>query len=219
MIGLGEVHLWYVDLQVMPDSLSILDPAEQARAARFVSDTSRQQFIAARAQLRLLLGQLVGLVPEQVAFATTGNGKPILADLPTERQVHFNLSHSGRGMVLAVSRTHEVGVDLEWLRPRESYRELAARYFTSEEVARVTDLRSFYEIWTRKEAFLKALGLGLAGGLQGFAVNAGEPPCVLHVEGDVTAGQRWTLASGEPREGAIVAVAIPAPNVPVIWHP
>ena len=218
MIGPGEVHVWYADLAATPDMLTILNDEERARAARFLGDAPREQFIAARATLRRLLGPLVGRAPETLRFGTTGNGKPILADLAPTQQVHFNLSHSGQGMVLAVSQEHEVGVDLEWLRPRASFRDMATRYFTPQEVGWVTDLRSFYAVWTRKEAFLKALGLGLAGGLERFAVNADDPARLLHLDGDFHAGERWTLAGMEPREGAIVAVAVPAPGVRVVLH-
>jgi len=218
MIPLGEVHVWYADLLTTPDMLTLLNEEERRRADRFLSEAPRQQFIAARATLRQLLGRLVGLAPQQLLFASTATGKPILAGLPPEQLLHFNLSHSGRGMVLAVCRDHEVGVDLEWLRPRESYRQLAERYFTAEEVACVTDLRSFYAIWTRKEAVLKALGLGLAGGLERFTVNADEPARLLHWQGDRDAGQHWTLAALQPRPEAMVAVAVPQSSLRVILH-
>jgi len=218
MIASGEVHVWYAELLATPDLLALLNEEERRRAARFLSEAPRQQFIAARATLRCLLGRILGLAPEQLIFASTATGKPILAALPAELPLHFNLSHSGRAMVLAVCRDHEVGVDLEWLRPRENYRQLAERYFTPEEVASATDLRSFYAIWTRKEAVLKALGLGLAGGLERFAVSSDEPARLLHWEGDRNAGQHWTLATLEPRPEAIVAVAVPRSSLRVILH-
>jgi 4'-phosphopantetheinyl transferase len=218
MIGPNEVHVWYAELTATPEMLALLNDEERARAARFLGEAPREQFIAARATLRRLLGNLVGVAPEALRFGSTGNGKPILIDLPAEQAVPFNLSHSGQGMVLAVSREQEVGVDLEWLRPRETYREMAARYFTPREVASIMDLRSFYAIWTRKEAFLKALGLGLAGGLERFAVTADDPARLLHFDGDPSAGERWTLESLEPRDGAIAAVAVPAPGVQIVLH-
>jgi 4'-phosphopantetheinyl transferase len=214
MIGPNEVHVWYADLSTHPDILTLLNEEERARAARFLADRPRQQFIAARAWLRSRLGHLLGVPPQSIAFASTGNGKPTLPGAT----FHFNLSHSGQGAILAVSRDYEVGVDLEWVRPRDSFRDLAQRYFTPVEVDAITDLRAFYAIWTRKEAFLKALGLGLAGGLERFAVNADDPPRVLHVDGDPAAAAHWTLLSLEPRPGALAAVAVPAADAHIHYH-
>jgi 4'-phosphopantetheinyl transferase len=214
MMGPQQVHIWYADLSVTSDMLALLNDEEKARAARFLCDRPRRQFIAARAWLRTLMGQILGQRPESLVFDHTGNGKPTLAC----GQLHFNLSHSGRGAVLAVSRDLEVGADLEWIRPRENYRDLAQRYFTPMEVAAITDLREFYAVWTRKEAFLKALGLGLAGGLERFAVSAADPPRVLHVDGDPAAAAQWALFSLQPRQEAIAAVAVAHPEATFHVH-
>jgi 4'-phosphopantetheinyl transferase len=215
MIGPGEVHVWYVDLTAQGDLAGLLNEEERQRAARFVHPEPRAQFVAARGSLRRLLSRYTGEDPRRIAFATIGNGKPCLAS----GAVRFNVSHSGNGALIAVSREIEVGVDLEWLRPRETYPDLARRFFTATEADAVCDLRSFYAVWTRKEAFLKALGLGLAGGLERFAVTHDEPARVLHVDGDADAGARWTLVSLEPEAGAIGAVAFEGRAVVTLGEP
>lgn len=203
MIGVGEVHVWYVNLKTPTDLTDLLSDDERQRAARYLHPRPRQQFIAARGSLRRLLARYTGDDPRAIAFTTTGNGKPCMVS----GALLFNVSHSGEGALIALSREIEVGVDLEWLRPRESFMDMARRYFTLQEAEAIGDLRSFYAVWTRKEAFLKALGLGLAGGLERFAVSHDEPARVLHIDGDTEAGRRWTLVSLEPDQGAVGAVA------------
>lgn len=207
MIGSEEVHVWYVDLTNQGHHADLLSPDERARADRFIHGGPREQFIAARSALRRILSRYAGVEPQTLAFATSPTGKPCLST----PSVRFNLSHSGTGAVIAVTRTLEVGVDLEWVRPRETFRDMARRYFTPAEADAITDLRAFYAVWTRKEAFLKALGLGLAGGLERFAVTHDDPARLLHIDGDADAASRWTMISWEPAHGAIAAVACDRP--------
>jgi 4'-phosphopantetheinyl transferase len=171
-----------------------------------VHDSAREQFIVARGSMRKILASYLNTQPEKVRFAAKGNGKPILGG----GEFHFNLSHSKGLALLALSATEELGVDVEQVRPYPIHLELAERYFTPSEVAALRSLpagqseKAFFQLWTRKEAFLKAVGLGLAGGLERFEVSVGpsQPARILHIDGKVEEGQRWTLH--EVEEGQYV---------------
>lgn len=201
----GEAHVWAVPLEEAPDLTGLLSPDERRRAERYVHDAPRRQFTAARGALRLLLGRYTGAAPGSIAFTTTGNGKPVLAG----GGPHFNVSHSHGLALVALARDLELGVDVECVRERDSYPDLARRYFTPREVACVNSLEAFYHAWVRKEAFLKALGLGLSHGLERFAVSVppDDPARVLHIDGDEAAGGRWSLLALAPAEGYVGALA------------
>ena len=166
-----------------------LSPDERERADRFVFARDRDRFVAGRAFLRLLLAQYLGCEPRALRFRYGPNGKPALADERSD--LHFNLAHSGALAVCALARGSELGVDLERLRPIRDAEGVVRSAFSPREVARLESLpetarlRAFYEGWTRKEAFLKALGHGLARPLDSFDVTLGpgEPPRLLRTLG------------------------------------
>lgn len=216
----NEVHVWSVRLRAgTEDALALrglLDDEERGRAERYLHQPTRQQFIAARAALRTLLGRYLRIPPRCVRFETTGLGKPILAG----RELHFNVSHSHEVAVIALTRMGEVGVDVERVRPQPSHLDMAERFFTPGETRALRRLppgaseEAFFHVWTRKEAFLKALGLGLSHGLERFEVSVppDNPARVLHVDGDRRIGAIWQLRSMHPARGYVGAMAIAGPE-------
>ena len=214
----GTVDVWTASLEP-PAPLGThlggyLSPDEQERADRFVFPRDRNRFVAGRAFLRLLLGQYLGTEPRDLRFSYGPNGKPALAD--ERNDLRFNLAHSGELAVCALARGCDLGVDLEYLRPIRDAESVARSAFSPREVARLESLpeperlRAFYEAWTRKEAFLKALGHGLARPLDSFDVTLGpgEPPRLLRTLGDPTEADRFSLRAFEPEAGYVGAVAI-----------
>lgn len=175
--------LWRVDLDqpVAAASHASLSAGELARAARFVFARDRQRYIAAHAALRQVLAQhladagYAAPVGDPLAFVAGRFGKPALA---VAAGLHFNLSHShGTGLV-AVSQDSELGVDVEQLRPMTDAVAMAAAYFTPAEQSALVACdpgaardRAFLTCWTRKEACLKALGIGLYLATRGFEVG------------------------------------------------
>jgi 4'-phosphopantetheinyl transferase len=166
---------------------SLLDADETARARRFVFDRDRDRFVRAHAMVRQLLGGLLGHAPASLRFEAGPLGKPILRD--TTPPLAFNLSHGGDLGALVVSREVEVevGIDIEAWRPMPDALAVGASVFTAAETAgwpgadggRID--REFLRLWTRKEAVLKALGLGLS--LDPRQVTVGLQPscCVVEV--------------------------------------
>jgi 4'-phosphopantetheinyl transferase len=210
------VHVWAAPLTAGPDRLDsllqLLTSDERQRAARFVSVLARTEFIVARATLRLLLSRYVNDHPSQHRFAHGGNGKPSLIG----RELFFNVSHTRGLAVYAFTRRGEVGIDVEQLRPRATLLDMAARFFAPGEAAAIHALppelreEAFFHVWTRKEAFIKATGHGLAFGLERFEVSVppDDPARVRHVDGDTGAGATWSLTALTPAAGYVAALAI-----------
>jgi 4'-phosphopantetheinyl transferase len=215
----GTVDVWSASLEPPPrleaHLSGYLSPDEKERAERFVFPRDRDRFVAGRAFLRLLLAQYLGVEPQALRFRYGPNGKPALADERSD--LHFNLAHSGPLAMCALARGSELGVDLERLRPLPDAEGVVRSAFSPREAARFRSLpetarlRAFYEGWTRKEAFLKALGHGLARPLDSFDVTLGpgEPPRLLRTLGDPAEAGRFSLHAVDPESGYVGAIAIP----------
>ena len=211
-----EIHIWTVPLSVDPAELTqfsgLLSDSERERAGRYLFARDREPFTITRARLRLLLGRHLGLDPRCVEFGTSNTGKPTLPGTA----LSFNVSHT-RGMALiALALGMELGVDVECVRSLPTYLDMATRYFTPGEAQRLNALhpteseRAFFHVWTRKEAFLKAIGLGLSHGLERFEVSVppDEPCRLLHIDGDTNIAAGWTLMNLELDEGYVGALAV-----------
>ena len=212
-----EVHASVVALDIpaaaQADARRLLSPEEAERADAFLRDQDRAHFTAARAWLRRSLGAYLGCAPDSVAFAYGEQGKPRLADAEAGARLDFNLSHAGGHALLAVSAGVPLGADIEAVRPVEE--KVAERFFSAAEVRALLALPAaarldgFFRCWTRKEAYLKALGSGLAAPLDGFAVSLapGEPARLLEVAGRPGEEAAWQMAHLEPGTGLVAAVA------------
>jgi 4'-phosphopantetheinyl transferase len=176
-----EIHVWRARLDLDPDSLSrmrsTLAEDEQARADRFHFDRDRNHFIACRGILRELLGSYLTCNPALLQFSYGTFGKPALHLQDSSQPIRFNVAHSNGLALLAFARSCEIGVDLESIRADFASDEIARRYFSKQELAELCALpetmqtQGFFECWTRKEAYIKARGLGLQIPLQSFSVS------------------------------------------------
>src|SRR5882672_6549869 len=156
---------------------SILADDEKARAARFYFERDRTRFARARTLLRIILGMELGLPPGKVRFAYGAHGKPELAEDLARSGVRFNVSHSHGLGLFVVARDAAIGDDVELVRPVRYGRAVARRYFAEDECETLEGFagdawdRAFFRCWTRKEAFVKALGEGLSFPLRDFSVS------------------------------------------------
>jgi 4'-phosphopantetheinyl transferase len=211
----ARVDVWVVELD-QPDGAilaasSILSEEELERASLGSTRVRRRRTLR-RAALRTVLGSYLGRRPETVQFAYGAFGKPVLADV--ESSVRFNASASGDCCLIAVTTVGPIGVDVERFTELESIDQLAARFFAPAEAATISrlvgeqKLRSFYNCWTRSEAYVKALGCGLSSSLDRFVVSVedGEPPAILVLEDDDP--RAWALAALRPRPDYIGALAL-----------
>ncbi len=220
MPPIDGVHVWRVALDQPADAASrlaaCLSSAERERAGRFRGAVLTRRYEAAHGALRRILGAYLGRAPETLVFAVDPHGKPGLAG---EDALTFNLSHSGADALIAVAQARSIGVDIEVIRDMPDAADLARRNFAPEEqhgwLATHADhqLEAFFAYWTAKEAYLKAIGLGLARPLDSFAV-AVEPTGSVRLLRDALdqdAPNRWSLARLQPGPDTTAAVAVKGP--------
>jgi 4'-phosphopantetheinyl transferase len=197
----GLVHVWRISLDRSAELFTpFLSPDEQARADRFHQSVHQERFIIARGMLRQIIGQYLKQPPSSLIFSYGDHGKPMIANL------EFNLSHTSNLALLAISIDRPVGIDLEQIRPMENLTKLAARFFTAEEhqtimaadAAKRTEL--FFRTWTGKEAYLKAIGVGL-GGLQQSIIRPD-----------------WDVREIIPADGFVGAIAAPGKDWEVRFY-
>lgn len=216
----NEIHLWFADQnrfslsELTEFSYAWLTETEQQRFQRYQRDASRFQFLLGRFLMRSVLSQYIDLGPAEWKFDQNKYGKPAIKAEQNSAAIYFNLSHSSERAVLAVSTMEYIGVDIESNRKDRRVKKLVDRYFGTEEVKDLLALDEsqqqarFYELWTLKEAYIKACGLGLAIPLQQF--NYGFPSQQeLHLNFDAarqdneSSWQCWQLDGGEGYELAL----------------
>lgn len=200
-------------------SLPLLSVPERHRARLFAFDRDRHRFIVARARLRQLLGTRLGVRPEAVELVYGARGKPALAPGGAGAALRFNVSHREDVTVFAFSVGREIGIDVEAIRPIPDADAVAARFFSPRENAAYRALAprdrllGFYACWTRKEAFIKALGDGCYYALDRFDVSLapGEPARILRVAGMPGDQCGWRMESFAPAPGYVAAAVVQCP--------
>lgn len=220
-----EVHVWRADLnlpawQIHPMAQT-LSPDELLRADRFYVERDAKHFIAGRGLLRAILGRYLYIEPAQVQFSYGSCGKPTLANTDTDRTLCFNLSHSNGLALYAITRDQSIGIDVEHICAMPNTLALAKRFFSSREYAVISFLpadqtqEAFFNGWTRKEAYLKATGQGLAGLEQvEVSLTPGEPAALLSIQGDSQSAITWSLHHLIPAPGYVAALAVEGHD----WH-
>jgi 4'-phosphopantetheinyl transferase len=220
-LGAADIHVWAARLDAPAEFLSrcaaLLAPDEQERAARFRFDQHRHRFIFGRAILRSLLGGYLNCPAQNVQFSYGPHGKPLLAKEFSQSDMHFNLAHSEDLALFAVTRRAPVGIDVEQIRPVADAADLVERFFSPRENALFRQLFedqksiAFFTLWTRKEAWLKAFGEGIAHSLNRVEVTflPDEPARLLALPKESGSLSDWTLHQLIPAPGFIGAVALP----------
>jgi 4'-phosphopantetheinyl transferase len=213
----GEVHLWLTALDagrpVVARCAQLLAPDEVARASRFHFEEDRNRYVIGRGSLRTILGAYLDLDPKEIPLHYGVHGKPELYALNGPQ---FNLAHSYGLALFAFTSTSAIGVDIECIRGDVAGTLIADQFFAPGECEALRNLpeseqvAAFFRCWTRKEAFVKANGLGLSFDLDEFEVSLGpsEPAALLSVRGDTSEAFRWSLHSLQPKEGYIAALAV-----------
>lgn len=198
-----QVDVWRISLDPPLDTVkhleSTISEEESQRAARFRFTVDRDRYIVAHGSLRYILSENLRCDPKRLHFSTNEYGKPALED----HKLDFNLSHSGDYALVAVTREYKVGVDVEIIRSDMEHEKLAKRFFSPNEVAELTTLpsdqiiRGFFNCWSRKEAYIKAQGLGLSLPLASFDVSLtpNEPATLRATRPNPDEAARWTLIS------------------------
>jgi len=158
----AQVRVWQLDVAQDEVRLAGLDHAERERCLRYRHHADRVRFAETRLALRALLAGRLGVTPDAVAFTLGVHGKPLLAG----GGLQFNVSHSGRYALIAISTAEPVGIDLERIDRERPLHDLAERYYSpAEQAACLADPDAFFHLWSCKEALAKARGTGIGDGL------------------------------------------------------
>ena len=212
----GVVHVWRIPLAISGAELlersEVLSPDELVRAHRFVFRKDREQFIAARGAVRLLLARYLHQPPDALRFTYGDRGKPRVVAPSSIGTFGFNVAHAGEWALLAIAPTYEVGVDVE--RVRGDIDLSSATFgFAASELAALGGLgpparmETFFHCWTQKEAYVKAVGDGLAIPLNSFEVETGPHAGIKTICGDRATGE-WVLQVADPAPGYFGVVAV-----------
>lgn len=228
MLEDGIAHACIVPLDADPQTVrlmyALLSPPERVRAARFAFDRDRRTFVMSHGILRRLLGAVCQRDPAVLRFRLGVRGKPYLVDAPAGLQ--FNLSHCQGFCLVGVVRGPAIGVDIEQMRETDDMAQLVRQCFSAAEQREFNRLpswdrcRAFFQGWTRKEAFIKAVGDGLSYPLEKFDVTLGpgRPARVLAINGSEKAAAAWSMDTHDVAPDVLAAVAVAGSGVSVRWH-
>ena len=206
-----------LDETAIEAAFEILSADERARADRFGRRTHRRDFIAAHALLRRALSECHALDPSDWQFAAGEGGKPRLAPAQASATgLSFNLAHTDDFVACAIGRNVEIGIDVEAIDRRADALALAGRYFSPSERANLAACgasapQRFIEIWTLKEAFVKATGVGVTRALDGFSFVVDDALAILFEPPPGETAASWRFAMFAPLERFRMAVAVRAP--------
>ncbi len=195
----GSVHVWSADLNrstaEVDEMYEWLSPDEQERSHRFISKSLTDSYVVSHAILREILGRYLNQDPASLVFEKTPHGKPYL----NGQNLTFNMTHT-QGVALYAIALQPVGIDIECLSRAVEVEEIAKRFFTPSEYQLLLMLpveqrqQAFYRCWTRKEAFIKAMGEGLTYGLDKFEVDfMKDQNCLISIENSTAKAKEWDL--------------------------
>jgi 4'-phosphopantetheinyl transferase len=222
-----EIHVWQAQLDDPNCEVSRLHETltadERDRAARFYFERHRRRFIVARGILRIMIARYLGVGASEIRFEYTAKGKPSLVE-PRVENFGCNISHSGDLALYAFALGVLIGVDVEIIRPVDNMDEIAKRFFSPleydmlQQVSPDDRLEAFFNCWTRKEAYVKAEGLGLWIPLDSFTVSVApsEPARLMQLRSRSSDAGLWSIHHLRPAVDAVGAVAISALNRKVL---
>jgi 4'-phosphopantetheinyl transferase len=207
---------------------ALLDRNERAQSERFRFDRERRRYLVSHVAVRHILSRYLDAEPADLRFVQEAQGKPILDPGHHPERLHFNLTHGGELALLAVTGAGPVGVDVEPVRHLDDALSVARHFFAADEAAAFRSVHgtpaedeSFFRCWTRKEAFIKAIGEGLSFPLDAFTVSLlpGEPVRLRVLSHRPTGQRALQIGSFVPRPGYQAAFVAPdGLQVVTLWQ-
>jgi len=217
-----HVQIWQASLEqphaVVNSLRQLLAEDELTRSDRFHFERDRRRFIVRRGCLRILLSRYLGRPPEEIQFTYSEYGKPSVAHSSAGPPLHFSLADSAGLVLYAFTCVAQIGIDIECIRPGYPGEEIARRFFSAAELRSLGEVpvetrqSAFFHCWTRKEAFIKANGMGLSLPLDRFEVTLkpGEPAMLRCTRWDDKEAAQWSLRTLEMPSGYVAAIAVRA---------
>lgn len=237
----AEVHLWTLPLNagraIIGECRALLSPDERERADRFHFPKDHDRFVATRGVLRLLLARYLGCEPSTIRFeyrcvcqrphCTRSRRKPELASNGAPHHLRFNVSHSDRLAIYAFAHAREIGVDVERIRDDVQWRAVAEECFSVEDAQFLTTMPpdappdEFFHCWTRKEAFLKAIGHGFSAGRELRETPCSPDELGVPVTDRTIAGPNgdWTMVDLDVEHGFAGALVVSGPAPALVYQP
>jgi 4'-phosphopantetheinyl transferase len=215
-----DLDVWRASLD-QPEELvarlsQTLNTEEQARAQRFHFERHRRRFTVGRAVLRWIVGYYLKIAADEVQFDYSSHGKPALAAVHHQDTFQFNLSHSQTVGLYAFTHCRKIGIDVEHDHEMKDMEGIASRFFSSREHHKLRQVpaekrrEAFFNCWTRKEAYIKAIGDGLSSPLDRFDVSLapGDSPQLLSIDGDPQKAALWSVIAFNPVPGYAAAICV-----------
>ncbi|CCE23219.1 4'-phosphopantetheinyl transferase family protein [Methylotuvimicrobium alcaliphilum] len=222
-----DIDLWFETLVITDEEYryywSLLDKNEQDKALRFVQTRHGRSYVASHGKLRLILAEYLGMPPETITFSTQAHGKPFVA-CGNSNGIRFNLAHSGDHMAVGVGYAYDIGVDIEVWTDRVDYHGIVALCFSEEETRFWSDLPKerlqefFYRLWTRKESFIKVVGLGFSLDVSQVETAVQGPSRFLSLPSGCGSPKGWCLIDLDLANGLSGAVTISGLDMPKIVY-
>jgi len=216
----NHVDIWLCDLKLLSDDInyfySILSEDECLRADKLKVEEKKQQYIIARGCLRQRLSLLTNIEPEDFVFKTLEHGKPVLNCDDRFVDITFNISHSHDLALIAISQKQNIGIDIEKINHESDHQALVTRFFSETEqsefqtIEEINKAKAFCACWTRKEAFIKAIGDGITYGLDTFDVTVDPDIQTPNIKLHKPASKTWSaqnLSVGNDYMGCLVSDA------------
>ncbi len=218
-ISTNEVHVWRIPLDRPMDQIQrmtkILAPDERLRSNSFRFESHRRRYIASHGALREIFGKYICIEPGQLEFDHRPLGKPFLASNENTNQLCFNLSLSNEIALCAVTLNRSIGIDVEYKRKNIDVESLARRFFSIRECELISSSSPeerknvFFDLWTLKEAYLKATGQGISALKQvEISMSSSESPTLFVNDENIQVKNRWTMLQMIPSTGYIASMVI-----------
>jgi 4'-phosphopantetheinyl transferase len=219
------VHIWCASLNLPPTEISkkyaLLSADEKRRAGKKMFPKDRNRFIVARGTLRNILSRYLHINPSQIKFSYTSQGKPYLTDSSNCEGLCFNLSHSHDMALYAFTLRKEVGVDLEYIRHDFEWSDIEGMFLSQREKSRLREIsentryKKYYTYWTRKEAFLKSVGTGLATDPKDVDVikQSGQSDWVMQPNQIIGSHRQWSLLDLDLGSGYAASLAVEGKDI------
>jgi len=223
ILELNDVHIYCISVDDedsnLPFYIKNLSDDEMKRANRFVFEKDKKNFIIKRGVQRQILSYYLNVEPQKIIFTYNEYGKPNIDKTLNHQKINFNVSHSNNKIILGIVKNKHIGIDIENITSLKPYDDVINRYFSKYEILKFNSLsnslrqKAFFATWTRKEAYIKAQGLGLSYPLNKFSVSIDPNSNTQLIDDENCDISTWSLEEILSSDDYIAAIAVKGTNL------